>query len=334
VQGASDVMDGLPIPATHGARSFTLSGWLTSPAWTKVAMPTSLCCAPEDGDQSNGCDYGLSTWTEMLACSVRGLLTLTRGWMLRRELCIPGQAEPDRFHVGKGIRGQYLAWAAGTGDVALMEPTGVGRCMDPPGTSIDLLQPLLRGVTAMRRALVHAPQQPVTRSLGFLSQPRLDPAAQGGHPRRRGTPAPALSPPDVPGGQIWQGPPRARLCSRSSTTVVDRLVSWFYTISFAGGRHHGDDPGLPHVAYCVDRRHGADLEAGADRCGAPDAARLARWDVRRRAGASRRDLLRPVERKHGWPLAEVQGDDTPSGVPQVVGRARGEAEAVREDWRG
>jgi len=63
-------------------------------------------------------------------------------------------------------------------------------------------------------------------------------------------------------------------------------------------------------------------------------ARFPRWDVRRRAGAYLRGLLSPVERKNGWQLAEVNGDDTPYGVQHLLGRARWDAEAVRDDVRG
>ena len=63
-------------------------------------------------------------------------------------------------------------------------------------------------------------------------------------------------------------------------------------------------------------------------------ARLTRWDVRRRAGTSLRGLRSPVERKNGWQLAEVNGDETPYGVQHRLGRAQWDAEAVRDDWRG
>lgn len=63
-------------------------------------------------------------------------------------------------------------------------------------------------------------------------------------------------------------------------------------------------------------------------------ARFTRWDVRRRAGAYLRGLLSPVERKNGWQLAEVNGDDTPYGVQHLLGRAQWDAEAVRDDLRG
>jgi hypothetical protein len=56
-----------------------------------------------------------------------------------------------------------------------------------------------------------------------------------------------------------------------------------------------------------------------------------RWDVRRRLGASLRGLLKPVERKNGWQLAEANGDHTPDGMQHVLGRAVWDPEAVRAD---
>jgi SRSO17 transposase len=63
-------------------------------------------------------------------------------------------------------------------------------------------------------------------------------------------------------------------------------------------------------------------------------AQFPRWDARQRAGAYLRGLLSPVERKNGWQLAEVNGDDTPYGVQHLLGRAVWNAEAVRDDVRG
>jgi SRSO17 transposase len=60
-------------------------------------------------------------------------------------------------------------------------------------------------------------------------------------------------------------------------------------------------------------------------------ARFSRWDARRRAGAYLRGLLSPAERKNGWQLAEVNGDDTPYGLQHLLGRAVWDAEAVRDD---
>jgi len=62
-------------------------------------------------------------------------------------------------------------------------------------------------------------------------------------------------------------------------------------------------------------------------------AQFTRCDARRRAGAYLRGLLSSVERKNGWQLAEVNGDDTPYGVPHLLGRAVWDAEAVRDDLR-
>ena len=56
-----------------------------------------------------------------------------------------------------------------------------------------------------------------------------------------------------------------------------------------------------------------------------------RREGRRRAWAYIRGLLSPVERKNGWQLAEVNGDATPYGIQHLLGRARWDAEAVRDD---
>jgi SRSO17 transposase len=60
---------------------------------------------------------------------------------------------------------------------------------------------------------------------------------------------------------------------------------------------------------------------------------FARREARHRVWAYIRGLLSPVERKNGWQLAEVNGDVTPYGVQHLLGRARWEDEAVRDDVR-
>ena len=45
--------------------------------------------------------------------------------------------------------------------------------------------------------------------------------------------------------------------------------------------------------------------------------RFARREARRRAWASLRGLLSPVERKNGWQVAEVNGETTPYGVQHL-----------------
>ena len=60
---------------------------------------------------------------------------------------------------------------------------------------------------------------------------------------------------------------------------------------------------------------------------------LARREARHHAWASSRGWRSPGERKNGWQLAEVHGDATPYGLQHVLGRARWEADAVRDDLR-
>ena len=60
---------------------------------------------------------------------------------------------------------------------------------------------------------------------------------------------------------------------------------------------------------------------------------FARREAQPRVWAYIRGLLSPVERKNGWQLAEVNGDATPYGVQHLLGRARWDDEAVRDDLR-
>src|SRR5271165_6872013 len=60
---------------------------------------------------------------------------------------------------------------------------------------------------------------------------------------------------------------------------------------------------------------------------------FSRADVKRHVGAYIKGLLSPVERKNGWQLAEVVGDSTPYALQHLLGRARWDADAVRDDLR-
>ena len=63
------------------------------------------------------------------------------------------------------------------------------------------------------------------------------------------------------------------------------------------------------------------------------APRFARRDLRRRAVGYLRGLMGRVERKNSWQLAEAAGDATPHGLQRLLGRARWDADAVRDDLR-
>jgi len=63
------------------------------------------------------------------------------------------------------------------------------------------------------------------------------------------------------------------------------------------------------------------------------ASRFLRKDLRRRAEGYMRGLLGRVERKNSWQLAEAAGDATPHGLQRLLGRARWDADAVRDDLR-
>jgi SRSO17 transposase len=77
----------------------------------------------------------------------------------------------------------------------------------------------------------------------------------------------------------------------------------------------------------------AGWEAGLEALHARIAPRFARPEVRRRARGYLQGLLRPVERKSGWQLAEALGERSPDGVQRLLNGARWDAEAVRDDLR-
>jgi len=58
-----------------------------------------------------------------------------------------------------------------------------------------------------------------------------------------------------------------------------------------------------------------------------------RKDLKQRARGYLRALLDRVERKNSWQLAEALGDATPHGIQRLLGRARWDADEVRDDLR-
>ena len=61
---------------------------------------------------------------------------------------------------------------------------------------------------------------------------------------------------------------------------------------------------------------------------------FSRRDLLRQAESYLRGLLSQVDRKNSWQLAEATGAETPHGFQRLLGRARWDADAVRDDlWR-
>jgi SRSO17 transposase len=59
--------------------------------------------------------------------------------------------------------------------------------------------------------------------------------------------------------------------------------------------------------------------------------RFSRRDLLRQAESYLRGLLSQVDRKNSWQLAEAVGADTPHGFQRLLGRARWDADRVRDD---
>ncbi len=63
------------------------------------------------------------------------------------------------------------------------------------------------------------------------------------------------------------------------------------------------------------------------------APRFKRKEVGARAGRYLCGLLKPVERRNGWQLAEAIGEERPDGVQRLLNGARWDAGEVRDDLR-
>jgi hypothetical protein len=78
------------------------------------------------------------------------------------------------------------------------------------------------------------------------------------------------------------------------------------------------------------RERGRQLDEVARRIG----ARFPRSETRDRVRAYLVGLLRPVQRKNAWQVAEQIGDADPYGVQFLMGRADWGPDDVRDDLRG
>ncbi len=64
------------------------------------------------------------------------------------------------------------------------------------------------------------------------------------------------------------------------------------------------------------------------------ASRFARVELRRWVGDLVRGLLSDLPRKNCWTIAEWAGETSPDGMQHLLGRAKWDADAVRDDVRG
>ncbi|MGW2028545.1 transposase, partial [Streptomyces decoyicus] len=63
------------------------------------------------------------------------------------------------------------------------------------------------------------------------------------------------------------------------------------------------------------------------------AGRFARVEPRRRVGRLVLGLLSDLPRKNCWTIAEWAGESTPDGMQHLLGRAKWDADQVRDDVR-
>src|SRR6266496_2597785 len=134
-----------------------------------------------------------------------GLYGLKCGDFMRQFWRFYESNDTNRFQVGKVIWCQHLALDDGEVDFDLIEPTGVDRRMDQNNTGIDVTQPLGSGCAAMRRAVIHDPEQAFAGPIRFLSQHLLDQPAKWSDAGLRFTAPYDVPPAHIPCGQILQG---------------------------------------------------------------------------------------------------------------------------------
>jgi SRSO17 transposase len=88
------------------------------------------------------------------------------------------------------------------------------------------------------------------------------------------------------------------------------------------------------MAQTVDRKMARSWTEELEAVGNRLSPRFARSEARDRARDYLRGLLSTSERKNGWQLAEVAGNNTPYGLQHLLGRANWDADLVRDDLRG
>jgi len=64
------------------------------------------------------------------------------------------------------------------------------------------------------------------------------------------------------------------------------------------------------------------------------APRFARYEPLRHAAGLLQGLVSGLDRKNCWTIAEHRGSATPDGLQHLLGRAKWDADAVRDDLRG
>lgn len=87
------------------------------------------------------------------------------------------------------------------------------------------------------------------------------------------------------------------------------------------------------MSWSPERRMVRGWRRDLDSLSARIAPRFSRSDLGRRAKTYLRGLLGSAWRKNSWQLAEHAGDESPYGIQHLLGRARWDADALRDDLR-
>ena len=123
----------------------------------------------------------------------------------------------DLLKRGKVIGSQNLSLDYGKVDFDLVEPTGVDGQMYQMNVGIGGLEPFNGSGSAMRRAVIHNPENSGGAPIRLLLHDLLDQPAKGFDARGLFTSTKDFGPPHIPGRQVRKAPPRSY---SNSTRIV------------------------------------------------------------------------------------------------------------------
>src|SRR5215207_820473 len=160
------------------------------------------------------------------------------------------EAFGQSIEVGEVIWSEKLALNHREVDLDLVEPGSVSRKMDESQVGPLPLQTLHRGISSVGGTIVHHPEDPTRRGVGFLLHHLLDEAAKRLDADLRLATPEEPGAMDVPGGQVGQG-------SLASVLVFDAhlpiFARWKGRMTATPGLDGGFLVGADHEFICSER---------------------------------------------------------------------------------
>jgi hypothetical protein len=125
-------------------------------------------------------------------------------WMLVAQVLVKCQPHANGIQVGEVVRREHLALDDRKVDLNLVEPTGVNRSVDQDDARINFTQTVAGRFTAMRRTVIHNPEQSFRRTVGLLRKNLIYQSAKWFDATRWFTTPHDITTPNIPHSQILQ----------------------------------------------------------------------------------------------------------------------------------